>query len=46
MRRNVELNNLGERTEISDVLEQAKTIPARVRINEGDAWYANLHWSL
>lgn len=44
MRRNVEMNGLGERTE--DVDGHQKTIPARVRVNEGDAWFVSNYVSL
>lgn len=38
MRRNVDLNGLGERSEATDDPEKPKRIPARVHVNEGDAW--------
>ena len=40
MRRNVDLNGLGEQVESdpSASNEEEKVKPAKVRVNEGDAW--------
>lgn len=35
------MNGLGERTEESMNAEKPTVIPARVQVNEGDAWYVN-----
>ncbi|TCD71872.1 RNA methyltransferase tRNA(m5U54)methyltransferase [Steccherinum ochraceum] len=37
MRRNVDMNGLGERTEGTGDPDKKKTIPAKVKVNEGDA---------
>ena len=44
MKRNVELNDLHEKTEPPEEgsSEQPRVRPAKVRVNEGDAWCATL----
>jgi tRNA (guanine26-N2/guanine27-N2)-dimethyltransferase len=45
MRRNVELNGLGPTEETStDPATPPKLSPGRVRVNEGDAWCAHVHF--
>lgn len=40
MKRNIELNDLHEKTEapVEDSVEAPRVRPAKVRVNEGDAW--------